>query len=260
MQALLLAPQHARAPPFDAPTEAARLLAWVDSACEAVQRSSGLVVAAAAVNSPQQVVLSGHAEAVRAAVAALREGHGEDGNAGATQHLRWLVRRAVDLPVSAPFHCALMEPAAARVAAMLGGGTSAAVSLAAPLVPLVAGESAALVRDPCTVREALVRGVTRPVLWAASVHAAAAAAAAPALATPPLRPLREADAEAQGGGGAGGSGTAAPHQARVRFLEVGTGSALSALIRQCLPEGASTLAVGDVAGVRACAAASAALA
>lgn len=74
------------------------------------------------------------------------------------------VRRAVLLPVSAPFHCALMQPAADAMAAAL-----ADVAIAAPLVPLVANVTAEPVTDPAHVRDLLVRQVTATVRWRESV-------------------------------------------------------------------------------------------
>jgi [acyl-carrier-protein] S-malonyltransferase len=100
-------------------------------------------------NAPGQVVLSGAAGAVGRAVELAPE-------RGA--------RRAVALPVSAPFHCALMAPAAVVMAAAL-----AETALAEPLVPLVANVAAAPVTDPGEIRELLVRQVTGRVRWRESV-------------------------------------------------------------------------------------------
>ena len=74
-------------------------------------------------------------------------------------------RRAVMLSVSAPFHCSLMAPAADAMAEALS-----AVSMAAPIVPLVANVTAASVTDPDEIRKLLVRQVTGAVRWRESVQ------------------------------------------------------------------------------------------
>ena len=73
-------------------------------------------------------------------------------------------KRALLLPVSAPFHCALMQPAAERMAEALAG-----VAIAAPAVPLVANVKAAAVSDPEEIRRLLVAQVTGRVRWRESV-------------------------------------------------------------------------------------------
>ena len=103
------------------------------------------VLEAANDNDPGQVVLSGAREAVERAVAAA-PGLG--------------ARRAVMLPVSAPFHCALMAPAAAAMAEALAG-----VEIAPPAVPLVANVSARAEGDPDAIRALLVEQVTGLVRW-----------------------------------------------------------------------------------------------
>ena len=100
-------------------------------------------------NAPGQTVLSGDAAAIgRAAEAAKARG----------------ARRVVPLPVSAPFHCRLLEPAADAMRDALEG-----VILAAPDPPLVANVTAAPVRDPNAIRGLLVEQVTAPVRWRESV-------------------------------------------------------------------------------------------
>ncbi|GAB4177083.1 MAG: ACP S-malonyltransferase [Thalassobaculales bacterium] len=106
-------------------------------------------------NAAGQVVVSGDRAAVERAVA-IAAGRG--------------FRRSVMLQVSAPFHCALMAPAAEAMAAAL-----ADVALAAPAVPLVANVTAAPVTDPATIRGLLVRQVTGMVRWRESVLAMKAA-------------------------------------------------------------------------------------
>ncbi len=109
----------------------------------------GAVCEAANDNDPGQVVISGHAHAVERAVEAAKA-------AGA--------KRAVMLPVSAPFHCALMEPAAAVMAQALND-----VELNQPVVPLVANVVAEAVDDPATIRSLLVDQVCHAVRWRESV-------------------------------------------------------------------------------------------
>lgn len=106
-------------------------------------------------NGAGQIVISGHAAAIDRALGLAKA-------AGA--------KRAVKLAVSAPFHCRLMAPAAARLADALAG-----VELHAPRVPVVANVTAAPTRDPAEIRALLVQQVTAPVRWEASVQALAAA-------------------------------------------------------------------------------------
>ncbi|MAU45111.1 MAG: [acyl-carrier-protein] S-malonyltransferase [Yangia sp.] len=112
--------------------------------------SDGEVCAAANDNDPGQVVISGHKAAVARAVELAKA-------LGA--------KRAVMLPVSAPFHCALMAPAAEAMAEAL-----AEVSISAPRVPLVANVSVEAVTDPDTIRALLVEQVTGAVRWRESVE------------------------------------------------------------------------------------------
>ncbi len=100
-------------------------------------------------NDPAQVVISGHVAAVERAAALARE-------RGA--------KRALMLPVSAPFHCALMQHAAAVMAEALAG-----VEIAAPAVPLVANVRAEPVTEPGAIRRLLVEQVTGMVRWRESV-------------------------------------------------------------------------------------------
>jgi [acyl-carrier-protein] S-malonyltransferase len=100
-------------------------------------------------------VISGHREAIERAVPLAKE-------MGA--------KRALLLPVSAPFHCPLMQPAADAMAEALAG-----VTIEAPLVPLYANVTAAPVADPDTIRRQLVEQVTGMVRWRESVLAMAEA-------------------------------------------------------------------------------------
>lgn len=115
----------------------------------AKEASSSEIVAAANDNSFGQIVVSGHKAAVEKAVALATE-------KGA--------KRAIMLPVSAPFHCALMKPAADVMKDAL-----AAVDAKAPVVPLVANVTAASVTDPAKIRQLLVEQVTGMVRWRESV-------------------------------------------------------------------------------------------
>jgi len=114
------------------------------------QAADGQVVAPANLNSPEQTVISGHAEAVKRAV--------ELASAGGA-------KRAVMLPVSAPFHSSLMKPAAERLEADLR--TTAFHTLR---VPLVNNADAELTTSGDEARESLVRQVTLPVRWEESVR------------------------------------------------------------------------------------------
>ncbi|WP_299636070.1 ACP S-malonyltransferase [uncultured Ruegeria sp.] len=120
----------------------------------AEEAAQGEVCQAANDNDPTQVVVSGSKAAVeRAAEIAKEKG----------------AKRAVMLPVSAPFHCALMQPAADVMAEAL-----AAVEVKAPSVPLVANVRAEAVSDPDLIRQLLVEQVTGSVHWRESVQFMAA--------------------------------------------------------------------------------------
>ena len=115
----------------------------------AEEAGQGDVCAAANDNDPAQVVVSGAKAAVERAVD-IAKGKG--------------AKRAVLLPVSAPFHCALMQPAADVMAEAL-----AAVEIVAPKVPVVANVRAEAVSDPDEIRKLLVEQVTSSVRWRESV-------------------------------------------------------------------------------------------
>jgi [acyl-carrier-protein] S-malonyltransferase len=118
-------------------------LAAVEEACR--EAADGQVVVPANINSPGQVVIAGHAAAVDRAMEKCKA-------RGA--------RRAVRLPVSAPFHCPLMNPAQDRVAADL-----ARIPFRAPEAPLVNNVDARPVRTAEECRQGLVRQVSAPVRW-----------------------------------------------------------------------------------------------
>ena len=116
----------------------------------AAEAAAGEVCQAANDNDPAQVVISGHRGAVERALE-IAKARG--------------AKRAILLPVSAPFHCALMEPAARAMAEALDG-----VAIRAPAVPLVANVRAAAVDDPAVIRALLVEQVTGSVRWRESVQ------------------------------------------------------------------------------------------
>jgi [acyl-carrier-protein] S-malonyltransferase len=107
--------------------------------------AQGEVCTVANDNDPSQVVISGHKDAIDRAIAMAKE-------MGA--------KRAVPLPVSAPFHCPLMQPAADAMRDALGD-----VTVGRPAVPLFANVTAQPVSDPDTIRDQLVEQVTGMVRW-----------------------------------------------------------------------------------------------
>ncbi|MES2020428.1 MAG: ACP S-malonyltransferase [Pseudomonadota bacterium] len=133
---------------------AALLGADVDKARAIAEAAAeGEVCTVANDNDPSQVVISGHRGAIERAVALAKD-------MGA--------KRAVLLPVSAPFHCPLMEPAADAMEKAL-----AEARIDAPLVPVFANVTASPVGDPDTIRRLLVEQVTGMVRWRESVLAMA---------------------------------------------------------------------------------------
>jgi [acyl-carrier-protein] S-malonyltransferase len=116
----------------------------------AAEAAQGEVCEAANDNDPAQVVVSGDRAAVERAVEIAKA-------KGA--------KRALMLPVSAPFHCALMQPAAEAMAAALQD-----VAIAAPRVPVVSNVKAEGVSDPAEIKDLLVRQVTGRVRWRESVE------------------------------------------------------------------------------------------
>ena len=135
-----------KAVPVGVGAMAALIGADYDQAKEiAAAAAQGEVCAAANDNAPGQVVVSGHKSAVERAIAIAAERG---------------IKRAMLLPVSAPFHCALMRPAAEAMAEAL-----AAVTMNAPRVPLVANVTAEAVTEPAAIRDLLVAQVTGTVRW-----------------------------------------------------------------------------------------------
>jgi len=118
-------------------------------AAVAAGAAHGIVVVAND-NAEGQIVISGEKAAVEAALVAAKEGG---------------VRKAMSLPVSAPFHCPLMAPAAEEMRAALAGA-----SFHPPSVPVVANVTVAPVSDPATIKDLLVQQVTGRVRWRETVN------------------------------------------------------------------------------------------
>ncbi len=112
--------------------------------------SHGEICEPANINSPEQVVISGHRDAVERATKLADE-------RGA--------KRAKVLPVSAPFHCSLMKPAQDRLATDL-----ASIAFGKPAVPVVCNADAELLKDAAPARDALIRQVTGSVKWEQSMR------------------------------------------------------------------------------------------
>jgi [acyl-carrier-protein] S-malonyltransferase len=115
----------------------------------AAEAAQGEICDVANDNGGGQVVVSGHKAAVERALA-VAQGRG--------------AKRAIMLTVSAPFHCALMQPAADTMREALGR-----IAIRAPAVPVVSNVEAAPITEPDAIREALVRQVTGTVRWRESV-------------------------------------------------------------------------------------------
>jgi len=123
----------------------------VSAAC--AEAAQGEVVSAANFNGPGQTVIAGHAAAVaRAAAAAKAKG----------------AKRAVMLPVSAPFHCSLMRSAGDKLQAHLQ-----TLTIARPRVPVLHNADVQAHGDPQAIREALVRQSYSPVRWSETIQAMA---------------------------------------------------------------------------------------
>ena len=131
--------------------------AQVAEACREAAAETGLPVATANLNSPSQTVISGALAAVERA-SALAKAKG--------------ARRAVMLPVSAPFHCALMQPAQEELARVLAG-----LTLANPAIPVAANVTGSLLTTADAARDALIRQVTGAVRWVDCVQSLVAAGA-----------------------------------------------------------------------------------
>jgi [acyl-carrier-protein] S-malonyltransferase len=157
------------------------------------EAAQGEVVAPANFNSPGQIVIAGHAGAVGRAMEIAK-------NRG--------FRKAMLLPVSAPFHCSLMAPAGERLAQTLSG-----VSFAPMTIPVVTNVEAHPNQDKSRVPELLVRQVSAPVLWEASV-------------------MRMVEMEVE------------------RFVEIGPGKVLSGLVKR-ITKSADVCNIEDIGTLKA---------
>jgi [acyl-carrier-protein] S-malonyltransferase len=128
--------------------------AEIEAVCAEVRAELGQVVSPANLNGGGQVVIAGAKAAVDRAGEALKA-------KGA--------KRVLPLSVSAPFHCALMQPAAVRL-----GEELARIEVAAPRVPVITNVEAAPNQDPARVRALLIEQVTAPVRWEESITRMAA--------------------------------------------------------------------------------------
>jgi [acyl-carrier-protein] S-malonyltransferase len=126
-------------------------MAEADEICRAA--AQGEVCAPANDNAPGQIVISGHKAAVERATALAKERG----------------KKAMALPVSAPFHCSLMQPAADAMATALD-----AAKIVAPFLPVIANVTAQAVSDPTHIRANLIAQVTGQVRWRESVETLAA--------------------------------------------------------------------------------------
>ena len=155
--------------------------AQVAEGCARAAAESGEVVSAANFNDPRQTVISGTVAGVEKARDLLKA-------MGA--------KRVVQLPVSAPFHCALMKPAADALRERM-----AAVNFAAPRIPLVNNIDVAVQSDPQAIRDALYRQAYGPVRWVEVVQALRARGLAAIVECGPGKVLagmvKRIDAEAQ---------------------------------------------------------------
>ena len=127
----------------------------LEAACRQAAQETGGTVAPANINSPDQIVISGNKAAVE--------------RAGELAKVKG-AKRAVILPVSAPFHCSLMQPAQDRLAVDLR-----ALRFSAPRMPVVTNVDAKAIQDTEQARDALIRQVTGAVQWVRSIHALVAA-------------------------------------------------------------------------------------
>ncbi len=127
----------------------------VRAAC--IEAAQGEVVEPVNFNAPAQVVIAGHKAAVeRACEAAKAKG----------------AKRALSLPVSAPFHSSLLKPASDRLRDYLAG-----IEFSAPQITLINNVDVAIVSDPAAIKDALVRQAASPVRWVETVQQIAASGA-----------------------------------------------------------------------------------
>jgi len=122
----------------------------VEASCAEAAQSTGKIVVPANFNGPGQIVIAGHVEAVEAALEAAKARGG---------------RKMMKLPVSAPFHSPLMEPAKVRMEPILRG-----LAIQTPICPLVNNVDAVAVSDPEALRDGLVRQIPGAVRWQATLE------------------------------------------------------------------------------------------
>lgn len=122
----------------------------IEAVCARVATATGCVIEAVNYNAPGQLVIAGHVEAVEACLPLMKE-------AGA--------KRALTLPVSAPFHCALMEPAAERLHEKLD-----MIEVQIPSVPVIQNVSMKPESDVVVIREQLIKQTFSPVRWTQTVQ------------------------------------------------------------------------------------------
>ena len=122
----------------------------VEAVCAQVSNESGLIIEAVNYNAPGQLVIAGHSEAIEVSLPMLKE-------AGA--------KRALSLPVSAPFHCALMKPAAERLKMELD-----AIDIQMPTVPVIQNVSIRPEMNVAVIRTQLIRQTFSPVRWTETVR------------------------------------------------------------------------------------------
>jgi len=123
--------------------------ATINALCDEVSTQNRAVVAAVNYNSPGQVVIAGHATAVQKASEQMLE-------AGA--------KRAMALPVSAPFHTTLMQPAGENLADVMAG-----LTFSSPVIPVIHNVNAQTENDPEEIKALLVKQIASPVQWTACI-------------------------------------------------------------------------------------------
>ena len=124
--------------------------ARVEEVCREAARASGGVVEAVNFNAPGQVVIAGATGAVTKACEMLKA-------AGA--------KRALSLPVSAPFHSSLLQPASEKLQGYLAG-----IAFQAPRIPVINNVDVQIVQDPIAIKDALVRQAAKPVRWQETIQ------------------------------------------------------------------------------------------
>jgi len=127
--------------------------AAVIQVCTEASAASGGVVEAVNFNAPGQVVIAGASDAVTKACELLKA-------AGA--------KRALPLPVSAPFHSSLLQPASEKLKAYLAN-----IEFKAPTIPVINNVDVEILNDPAAIKDALVRQAAKPVRWQETIHAMA---------------------------------------------------------------------------------------